>query len=345
MSSSIVGLDGHINAYLAAVAPHADTRTGDALLSRMGDQAIQKLISELLVGNSPAPLLEADTQAQVIAAQTAVRQVLEDVDDPVGFIRQMAARVPQLSGGEYRAALWALNTTPKTLNRVGQDIFSFAEMVIATLTSAGTDDLAAKYQTMVTGKVDLALRGSAKSRNGKLLEGLVLSTVLRLGGFTQVDGPGDLTSQPTFCLSDAASARQAGDREADATVRFGDNVVKIDVGFLGNANPEVISDKLSRFHSVSSLVLVDSSPSEGSTLLSEAERLGVPVVAMSYGTWLADFYSTLAELLPGYSSPFASLETVTADDVVAFIEGSDLPAPTLPPEPTPQAVQLSLLES
>jgi hypothetical protein len=140
------------------------------------------------------------------------------------------------------------------------------------------------------GCATLTIRGSDKSTYGKLFERLVLGAVLTLMGFEYVQNGTNPKIERVFWLSDSSDTR-----ECDATIRFKANkFIRIDIGFIGEGNPEIAKDKLTRYSSelergeVSALsktfIIIDKMPKTTKTL-EAAAKSGAEIIQMSMSYW------------------------------------------------------------
>ena len=171
------------------------------------------------------------------------------------------------------------------------------------------------------GGTALSVRGSDKSANGKALEREMLGALLRMLGLTQV-AP-DTAGDNVFWLSYLDD-----DRECDATVLLpGGRAVMIDLGLIGDGNPEISKDKLSRFaratelggtrRSVTTVVIVDKL-SAGSSAWQAARDLGALLVQMSDSQWVTALRADLVALgLPPEPSTELAAQLGAAGDPAA----------------------------
>jgi hypothetical protein len=153
------------------------------------------------------------------------------------------------------------------------------------------------------GSQTLAIRGSDKSIYGKLFEKLILGSFLTILGFERVDKNNNRKPEGVFWLSDSSRGR-----ESDATLiaRRG-KVAQFDIGFIGQGNPEISSDKLSRFerdferagqrmNSVT-FVIVDKLPARSIRTREVAKKVGAEIVQMSMQHWTRYLAQRLKERL------------------------------------------------
>ena len=86
------------------------------------------------------------------------------------------------------------------------------------------------------GAATLTVRGSQKAKIGKMLEKGVIRAALTLIGLDESKGDFVLNIMPDEEVA----------RETDAEVRTNRGMVRIDIGMIGEGNPEVIDDKINR---------------------------------------------------------------------------------------------------
>lgn len=118
------------------------------------------------------------------------------------------------------------------------------------------------------GTATLTIRGSHKSRIGKSLERSIARAVLT--GIDLNEGDGD------FRLNVGADAEV--DRETDAEIRTARGFVRMEVGLIGEGNPEVIGDKVGRMDR-NGIILMDKIPAR-STAYRTAEHRGVRLIQL-----------------------------------------------------------------
>jgi hypothetical protein len=192
------------------------------------------------------------------------------------------------------------------------------------------------------GAQTLTVRGSEKSTYGKLFERLVLGGVLRVLGFKYTAPDATQHKNKIFWLTDSSETREA---DATAIIRPG-TLARFDIGFIGNGNPEITKDKLSRFertkevegehHSSRTFVIVDTVP-ETTKTLAQAKSSGARIVQMSMKMWPYELSRALqAECR--YSSPLLRLpeshfarfvrEKLRSYDFTVFAAASDSNSPS-----------------
>lgn len=167
--------------------------------------------------------------------------------------------------------------------------------------------------TTAIGSATLTIRGSEKATYGKLFERLVLGSVLTILGFEHIDDASHPTINRVFWLSDSSDLR-----ECDATARLrAGKLARFDIGFIGQGNPEIMKDKLTRYanearqHGPTSLsqtfIIVDKMPTTTKTRLA-AQQTGSEIIQMSMQLWPQLLAQRLHERL-GYTSAILTVPT------------------------------------
>lgn len=170
------------------------------------------------------------------------------------------------------------------------------------------------------GCATLTIRGSDKSTYGKLFERLVLGTALTLMGFEFVENERNPKIERVFWLSDSSASR-----ECDATIRFKANkFVRIDIGFIGQGNPEIVKDKLTRYSSElerggsrvqsRAFVIIDKLPNTTKTLAA-AELSGAEIIQMHMSNWPR----TLAQMLQKHLGFKPEILAVADENMGAYL--------------------------
>lgn len=189
----------------------------------------------------------------------------------------------------------------------------------------------------VLGCAELAVRGSDKSRYGKLFERLVLGGVLSILDFALSALRSGRARRRVFWLSDATDERKC---DATAIIEPG-RVARFDIGFIGKGNPEIVRDKLSRFSreveragrmiSSCAFVVIDRYPTGPHANTRElAEKSGATIIQMSMSLWPRELARALREKM-GFMHPLADYDDAEAEayitqaiervDVLKFVTG------------------------
>ena len=135
---------------------------------------------------------------------------------------------------------WLLGLTRKTAQNLGikkSDYPALFNSMIKEIESQSSEiGLRDTALLIWTGAATLTVRGSQKAKIGKRLERGVVRAALTIIGLDESSGDFFLNLKPDEEVA----------RETDAEVRTHRGTVRIDIGMIGEGNPEVIDDKISR---------------------------------------------------------------------------------------------------
>lgn len=353
------------------------TATGRHFIERIGPDLVRQSTLQVLLGHNVRTQTEPLTRQRIAEISGALIAMFERGrrQDPAFYSRLSALAVNQLGAGGGRGrdrawpAQWALGLTSKGVQNVLRNDVAAIEAFVTTLDSAIAQaglslesklgplsislSLGAKQctdpprlgwsevlrLTTAIGCAELAVRGSDKSRYGKLFERLVLGSVLTILGFRLGKRVGSTGTVLEFWLSDSSD-----DRECDATaiIRPG-SIARFDIGFIGKGNPEIVRDKLSRFArdvekqgrstTSTTFVVIDRYPTgPKANSLRIAAQSGTPIIQMSMSLWPRELAREMREAV-GYKHPLAEYNDTRARDyitksmskvdVMAFLQGAD----------------------
>lgn len=175
--------------------------------------------------------------------------------------------------------------------------------------------------TTAIGSATLTIRGSDKATYGKLFERLVLGSVLSILEFEQVEPTSTAKVEKVFWLSDRSDIR-----ECDATVRLkAGKLARFDIGFIGQGNPEIMKDKLTRYASEvrqygrrnvsQTFIIVDRMPQTTRTV-EAARKAGSEIVQMSMQFWPQELARRMKDRL-GYEADILSVAQDKLDNYLA----------------------------
>jgi len=314
------------------------TAGGAEFLERVGPDVVRRSVLQVLLGHNVRTQTEPLTRQRIAEVGGGVLAMFEKGHrlNPDFFRRlsSLAASRVQRGGTRENAwpAQWALGLTGKGIQNVLRSDIGALDAFCETLDRAIS--LAAVSLTEKIGPLSMALRigidpvndsptlgwadvlriltaigcaeltirGSDKSRYGKLFERLVLGSVLTLLGFHLDNRRAGSRNSRVFWLSDSTDEREC---DATAIIRPG-IIARFDIGFIGIGNPEIVRDKLSRFarsieaigHTDASttFIVVDRIPTgAGANTLRIAEKSGTSVTQMSMTLWPRELAKELSE--------------------------------------------------
>lgn len=174
---------------------------------------------------------------------------------------------------DRRMRQWLIGLTKKTAQNLGVAADEYPKVfdeVMADIEAAVSSNEERREMALLLwcGTATLTIRGSHKSRIGKSLERSIARAVLT--GIDLNEGDGD------FRLNVGADAEV--DRETDAEIRTARGFVRMEVGLIGEGNPEVIGDKVGRMDR-NGIILMDKIPAR-STAYRTAEHRGVRLIQL-----------------------------------------------------------------
>lgn len=342
------------------------TATGKHFIERVGPEMIRHSTLQVLLGHNVRTQTEPLTRQRIAEVGGAVVAMFEAGlrADPKFFDHVSTLAITQLNsanGGRREKiwpAQWALGLTGKGMQNVlRSDPESLRAFIVGF--EGAIDQAAANLEsklgplqlrlsigksplsdspplgwtetlriTTALGCAELAVRGSDKSRYGKLFERLVLGSALTILGFEFSAPQAGGKKSNLFWLSDSSDEREC---DATAIVRPG-VLARFDIGFIGAGNPEIVRDKLSRFareierggkrSSSTSFVIVDRYPTDpAASSLSLANRSGTSLIQMSMSLWPRELAKALTEKL-GHKHPLAKLDDTKAKELIEKRMGS-----------------------
>ena len=174
---------------------------------------------------------------------------------------------------DRRMRQWLIGLTRKTAQNLGITVDEYPKIfdeTMADIAAAVSSDAERREMALLLwcGTATLTIRGSQKARIGKSLERAIARAALTAIGLSEDNGD--------FRLNVSADAEV--DREMDAEVRTARGFVQMEVGLIGEGNPEVIGDKVGRMNR-NSIILMDKIPAR-STAYRTAEHRGVKLIQL-----------------------------------------------------------------
>ena len=322
--------------------------SGRQFIERAGKELVREATLQVLLGHNVRTQTEPLTRQRIAEVGGAIIALFERGarESPEFFERMSRTAIDQLLNGSNKReqvwpSQWSIGLTGKGVQNVLRGEQGDADAYLSSFETAISQasknlrerlgelrlsiGIGSEHEhraltwtealrlTTMLGCAELAIRGSEKSRYGKLFERLVLGSVLEMLGFTQTEPHSSKGRERVFWLSDSSDEREC---DATAIVRPG-VVARFDIGFIGIGNPEIIRDKLSRFarqfemHGRSAgsttFVIVDRYPTGPRASSREmAERSGTALVQMSMSMWPRELARELRDRL-GHEHPIATM--------------------------------------
>ena len=210
-------------------------------------QSIRCLILILLTGGNYRTTTEVMTNSKLISMSALLVKIYNQFRNEHGEtwreeLYNAIDRLPNTDDYKNKLLVWMMGLTKKTASNITlprneyEEYFGTLMRRFDELSEPLTDDERAyAWLLMVAGSSALTIRGSDKSKNGKMLEGIFLKTMLELLGFTRD------VNYWTNLERDAEV-----ERETDAEVQSRRGRIRIELGLIESGNQEVIEDKIAR---------------------------------------------------------------------------------------------------
>ena len=278
------------------------------VLDPFSPEGIREAVARILEGHNYRLFFEDVTKRRLIAAYRELSKFkLEDQTDDEKW---KEAIIEEITGGDDKnLKYWLLGLTKKTAQNLGvkkAEYPSLFDRMIHEIQSQ-SENLGIRDSALLiwAGAATLTVRGSQKAKVGKLLEKGIVRAALTIVGLSESNGDFVLNIMPD----------QEVDRETDAEVRTRRGTVRIDVGMIGEGNPEVIDDKISRVGR-NGVVLFDKL-SPNSNAWANGERQNVKMIQMRNSNPVEELRSHLGTLGVGVVPDEIPINDI-ADKVLAI---------------------------
>ncbi len=278
------------------------------VLDPFSPEGIREAVARILEGHNYRLFFEDVTKRRLIAAYRELSKFkLEDQTDDEKWKEAIIEEITR--GDDKNLKYWLLGLTKKTAQNLGvkkAEYPSLFDRMIHEIQSQ-SENLGIRDSALLiwAGAATLTVRGSQKAKVGKLLEKGIVRAALTIVGLSESNGDFVLNIMPD----------QEVDRETDAEVRTRRGTVRIDVGMIGEGNPEVIDDKISRVGR-NGVVLFDKL-SPNSNAWANGERQNVKMIQMRNSNPVEELRSHLGTLGVGVVPDEIPINDI-ADKVLAI---------------------------
>jgi hypothetical protein len=324
---------------------------GKDILQEIGIDIVKGVILDVLTGKNLRDSTELLTRKRILTINAAtIAMMINGALSEKDFIATLPLKASErlMSGGikkdEKWLLQWVLGLTDKGMQNILRDekdgLVSYTKNYID-ITKKAIEEFERDYgkiqgglrlnseqkallnwefmvQLMtIIGSQTLAIRGSDKSKFGKLFEKLILGTLLKILGFRMVSPQNITETNKVFWLSERETKR-----ESDATLLYEKGRgIRFDIGFIGRGNTEISLDKVSRFereielgrqtYYMATLIIVDRI-GPGSRIEELAKLINGNIVQMSGAYWPIKVAEFLKETL-GYQDKILEQNSTTID--------------------------------
>ncbi|MCY3772310.1 MAG: CfrBI family restriction endonuclease [Gemmatimonadetes bacterium] len=254
-------------------------------------EGIREAVARILEGHNYRLFFEDVTKRRLIAAYRELAKF--KMDDQNDDEKWKEAIIEEITRGDDKNSdknlkFWLLGLTKKTAQNLGVKKAEYPQLFDRMIHEIQSQSsyLGVRDSALLVwaGAATLTVRGSQKARVGKLLEKGVVRAALTIVGLSESNGDFVLNIMPD----------QEVDRETDAEVRTRRGTVRIDVAMIGEGNPEVIDDKISRVGR-NGVVLFDKL-SPNSNAWANGERQNVKMIQMRNSDPVEELRSHLGKL-------------------------------------------------
>lgn len=281
------------------------------ILDPFSPEGVREAVAKILEGHNYRLFFESVTKRRLIDTymNLAKYRMKHEVDDEKWrktVLDEITRKRRKEPGADKNLRYWLLGLTKKTAQNLDIDESEYEGLFDGMINEIEhqSSELGVRDTALLiwAGAATLTVRGSQKARIGKMLEKGIARAALTLIGLSESEGHFRLNLMPD----------QEVDRETDAEVRTKRGMVRIDVGMIGEGNPEVIDDKISRIGRNGIVIFDKLSPN--SNAWANGERRGVKLIQMRNSNPVEELRKHLEKL--GVS---VTKEEISHDEVASRI--------------------------
>ena len=178
------------------------------------------------------------------------------------------------------------------LDKNPDNIPSYTRQIVDELSKSPTER-ETQILNLVSHNISLHIKGAYKSMMGGMLEDPVLFLAFSACGLTYETRGEPPTGANSFALDTPQQGKFK--RQADALIKLQDDTtLYVDIGFIGPGNPEIPSDKQSRFSSAGrdSIIIISRLPEKGK-VKQIAKKRQAKVIQMCEENWVEEILEHL----------------------------------------------------
>ena len=286
------------------------------ILDPFSPEGIRETVANVLEGQNYRLFFESVTRRRLIATyQELAKYRMSDEKDDRQWEQAILDKLERGDDTDSNLCYWLVGLTHKTAVNLGikkaglQRLFLDLRKEMETQSQKlGVRDTAL---LLWAGAATLTVRGSQKAKIGKRLEKGIARAILHIIGLTESD---DGSRNGDFRLN--MQPDQEVDRETDAEIRTPRTTIRMDVAMVGEGNPEVIDDKISRVGR-NGIVLFDKL-SPKSNAWANGEKAMVKMIQMRNSNPVEAVRTHLQQL------DIPVMESIPLDEVADRIRGMEL---------------------
>lgn len=260
-------------------------------------QSLRILTHHLLMGRNYRLITEGNTKDKLLFTYLWLADIVSDAqrefgdnwqENLVDELLNTRRKTPEQKNLMY----WLLGLTAKTsvnLSVTKTDIPSVMTDLLGHVRTlfdqiGRHDQISDTWLLLMAGSATLNIRGSEKSKTGKVLEKVIIRAMLSMLG---------LEENVNFWANIQRDLEV--DREADAEIATNRGRIRVEVGLISAGNQEVIEDKISRVGR-NGVILFDK-VGDRTRIYPTAERSGVKLIQIRNNQPLLEFYRHIRPLV------------------------------------------------
>ena len=261
------------------------------VLDPFSPEGIREAVAKILEGHNYRLFFEDVTKRRLIATYRDLAEYRMEAETDDEKWKEAIRNVLAKDGDkntDKNLKYWLLGLTRKTAQNLGIKKSDYPALFNSMVNEieAQSSEIGLRDTALLiwAGAATLTVRGSQKAKIGKMLEKGVVRAALTIIGLDEAKGDFFLNLRPD----------EEVDRETDAEVRTNRGTVRIDIGMIGEGNPEVIDDKISRVGR-NGVVLFDKL-SPNSNAWANGERQQVKMIQMRNSNPVEELRAHLSRL-------------------------------------------------
>ena len=227
----------------------------------------REMTAKVLSGVNYRLFVEGVTRRKLVKTYRELTELANSHPEDEGKWREKLRN--KIEGKDKELRYWLVGLAQKTAKnldyKVG-DLPTVFDEVMKELDETSDGSVRDTALLLWAGAATLTIRGSQKSKIGKILEKSISRAALTILGLDEKQGDFRLNVEPDAEVP----------REIDAEVRSPRGWLHVEVGMIGEGNPEVIGDKVGRINR-NGVILMDRI-SSASTAYETARQAGVKLI-------------------------------------------------------------------
>ena len=245
----------------------------------------REITAKVLTGVNYRLFFEGVTRRKLIKTYRELTELANsEPNDETAWRRRVRKTV---EGKDKQLRFWLVGLAAKTATNLGYKVSDLPRVFDEVMKELDEIDETSVRDTALllwAGAATLTIRGSQKSTVGKKLEKSIARAALTILGLDE--------SKEDFRLNVEPDAEVS--REIDAEIRSPRGWIHVEVGMIGEGNPEVIGDKVGRINR-HGVILMDQISAD-STAYETASRRGIKLIQLRNNHPIEELRKHLLEL-------------------------------------------------